>query len=75
VTGGSLAGALRGRESKKIAELAYAIDSITRFDGNRTENRSAIPLFSDMFTPRDRYNGSLFRYLREYNGIRDNNGI
>jgi hypothetical protein len=42
--------------------------------GSITENRSAIPLIMIIFTSKDGDNGSLFRYYREYDGIREHNG-
>jgi hypothetical protein len=54
--------------------LEYVIDPSIGVDCKIAENRSAIPLVMVIFTPNDRDNGSLFRYDREYNGIREDSG-
>jgi hypothetical protein len=58
----------------KIAELAYLIAPIASVDSNITEHRSAIPLFTIIFTPKVRNSGSLCRYPRECDEIRNING-
>jgi hypothetical protein len=58
-----------------IAEPAYVIDPTIYVDSKITVISSANPLFSTIFTAKDRYNGSLFRYIQDCNGIRDNKGI
>jgi hypothetical protein len=59
----------------KIAEQEFVIAPNTGVDGEITENRSSNPLFTFIFTSKNRVNGSLFRYLQKCNGIRSNNGI
>jgi hypothetical protein len=44
---------LPGPRIHKIAELEYAIDPITRVDGKIKEDRSAIPLFTVIFIPKE----------------------
>ncbi|MDF2660825.1 MAG: hypothetical protein K0Q94_3616 [Paenibacillus sp.] len=60
---------------QQIAEPANVMDPNINVDSKITENRSAIPLFTIMIIPNGCNNGSLLRYIREYNGIRDNKGI
>jgi hypothetical protein len=53
-----------GTAIQQIAELEYAIEPSNRVDCKITENRSAIPLFMIIFTPKDRDKGFLFRYFQ-----------
>jgi hypothetical protein len=66
---------LAGPRVQQITELEDAIDPSPRVECKIKENRSAIPLFTIIFTPKARYRGILFRYLQASNGIRDNNGM
>jgi hypothetical protein len=58
----------------EIAEACSVIFRSTTEFGTITESSSFIPPFTPHFTPRARNNGSLFRYIQEYNGTRHNNG-